>query len=114
MRFGGVFPIRVRSDEFLLNRLLQVTEPGVIWTISQTNGSAVHKGTNFAEDLNQKSESTYNLFVDYPHLDIFSVPLPWAPKEIEKIWCVFITGGFCVVHPLFSGYLTRGGGEENR
>ena len=104
----------VRSGEFLLNRLLQTTEPRIVRTINQANSSAKHQGANFAEDLSGDSGSIYGLSVGCPHLDIFSVSLAWAPKEIKKVWGVFITGGFCVDHPLFFGYLTRGRGEENR
>jgi len=114
IRLGGVFPIAIRSDELLLNRLLQATEPRIIRAVNQANSSAKHQGANLAKDLNRGSDSMYSLSVGYPHLNIFGVPLPRTPEEIKKIWCVLIPGGFRVVHSLFFGYFARRCGKENR
>lgn len=57
MWLRGIFPIAVRSDEFFLDRFFQGTEPRIVWTINEADGSGVRKRTNFAKNLNRDLDS---------------------------------------------------------
>ena len=114
VRLGGVSPKAVRSDELLLDGLLQATEPIVVRTTNEADGSAVREWTNFTKYLSRVSYSGYYLSASYTHLDVFNMSLTWTPKEVEKIRGVLVSGRLRVCHSLPFGYLTRWRGEKDR